>query len=132
MKKWLIALLISPVLTLGIAYASPQVQTQINHHDTMTFQIIKSQFSLKKKDFQSISIVKNTDKYAIEVQLTTQAAKLMMTYSAKNIGQAMNTVWHHHILNTATIRSSLGGQFLMTGLTKRQAKSIVESLSHTK
>lgn len=127
MKKYLIGLFAACCLISAITNAD--TQTNVRQQPIMSIQIIKDQLDLTKQSFKSVQIVKDThNNYAVQVELTPNAAKQMHVITAENINHVVTIVWHRSILNVATIQSPIGAQFQIAGLNQQQAEAFVNEM----
>lgn len=125
MKKILIALLATSFLTLT-AYPVPHSAAQ---DQSMHMQIIKADLEFTKASFASIKIEPLTnDQYAVQVKLTPDAAKKFADLTTVNIHGVLQIIFGKQVISVATIQSSLGDNFLLTGFNKQQAEAFVKAM----
>ena len=133
MKKLLIGLLLTNVLSISIAFATLS-QNQVassarNQQQALSFQIIANQLQFTKQSFKTVTLVKDANSnYEVQVELTPQAAQQLNELTSANINHQINIVWQQHIINTATIQTPLNGEFQISGFDKQQAEEFVNDM----
>lgn len=133
MKKLLIGLLLTNVLSISIAFATLS-QNQVassarSQQQALSFQIITNQLQFTKQSFKTVTLVKDANNnYEVQVKLTPQAAQQLNELTSENINHQMNIVWQQHIINTAMIQTSLNGEFQISGFNKQQAEAFVNDM----
>lgn len=119
--------LATSLLTTVSVNASPQITS--HEPKSLSVQILKDRLELTKKSFQSIQLLKQSDgAYAIQIELTPEAANQMHQITSDNVNRTASIVWNGLVLNSPTIRSPIASKFQITGLTKQQAKTIVQAM----
>ncbi|KTD60926.1 SecDF P1 head subdomain-containing protein [Legionella shakespearei] len=126
-------------ITLGLsffstamAYGTTTEANAVESGPLMVFQVIQSQLTLNAAMIESATIIEpanSTDSYGLQIKLSSSAATELKRLSGENIGKRMNLVLGDVVVSSPIIRSSLGAEFQMSGLTKEQAQRFL-SQSH--
>lgn len=98
-----------------------------NH--SIVFQVIQSEISFNTSNVESAAVLKSEDnRYNVEIKLMPSAAKEFERITRRNIDKPANMVFNDKIISRAVIRSQIGGNFIVTGLTKEEADKFVQSI----
>ncbi len=120
----------SPVMALGTTTATPGAHVG-SGHSLMVFQVIQNQMVFDSSTVESATIVAPidpTDTYGVNIKLKTIAANKFGQLTENGIGKHGSIVLNGIVISSPIIRSKLGAEFLVTGLTKEQADQFIESL----
>ena|SRR3990167_11159832 len=92
----------------------------------VVFQIIQSQFVFDHSTIQSAHLTKSAN--GVHVILKPAAAKQFSALTKNGIGKITNIVLNGKIINSATIRSSLGKDMMIELPNKIQAEEFIKEL----
>jgi preprotein translocase subunit SecD len=121
--------IICPSLAIGLMLVSLGCFSSVHSGSELTFQVIQEQVIFNGSSFESAAVIEQRDKtYGLEVKLTPSAASELARLSSAGIGKTMNIVLNGKIISASTIQSQLGGNFLVTGLSKDEAEKIARSV----
>jgi preprotein translocase subunit SecD len=121
----------SPVIASGTTTSAPDIKEGVR----ITFQVIQDQLAIDIPSVESATIVtpeSASDSYGLQIKLKKSAADELTRISNQNIGKRMNIVFGDVVVSSPTIQSSLGAEFLVSGLTKEQAQNFVKQFSLSK
>jgi len=71
------------------------------------------------------------NEYGLQLKLTKEATNQLTKMTSQNIGQQLSITFNGRLVFSPTIGGALGSDFLLSGLTKEEAESVVESLKKT-
>ncbi|MBA2709512.1 MAG: preprotein translocase subunit SecD [Tatlockia sp.] len=114
-----------------IASSSTSIAKNTNkQQQLMVFQVIQSQMKFDSSTVSSATLDENDSNEAIlHLKLKTIAASKLKELTDRNIGKQVNIILNGRVITSPVIQSSLGGEFLITGLTKEEAEVFIKSLS---
>lgn len=97
---------------------------------SILFQIIQIQVAFDNSTIESAELIpsKDSNEYGIQLKLTKSASEQFASIIEKNIGKRLNIVLNDRIISSPTIRSGLGKEFLVGGLTKEEAEKFLRDL----
>lgn len=124
--KYLTTLL--SVLILSITTAAAQ---NTEDKTSMLFQVVQGQMVFDSSTVESATVVPvdtASDLYGVQLKLKNEAAAKFGDLTAKNIGKQLNIIIEGMVISSPIIRSKLGPEFLVAGLTKVQADKFVKSI----
>lgn len=99
-------------------------------HNALVFEIILDQFTLDKKTVEKASIEeKNGNFSGLHIKLKADAEKIFERVTRSAMTRRMNLVLNNRIVSTATVQSPLGGELLITGITKEDALQFIDELN---
>lgn len=76
-----------------------------------------------------VPIDETTNQYGLQLKLKKDAALKLKAISSKNIGKQVRLILNDVVISSPRIQSELGGEFMLTGLTREQAKQFVECIA---
>ena len=121
------------LLATGLMLVSSCCFSSAYTDNSLTFQVIQAQTIFNNSNVESVTVVEQKDKtYGLEIKLTPSAADELARISNDGIGKTMNMVFNGKIISASTIRSQLGGNFFVTGLSKDEAEKIARSVKKVK
>lgn len=98
----------------------------------ITFQVIKVQLRLIPSNIVLAEILppahdmNGAGDYAIKLSLSSKAANALAKLTRENTNHSMNILLNGVVISSPTIRGALGGQLMLTGLTKAQAEAFIQ------
>ncbi len=119
------------VITFGVIFSPLVIALSAGTDNSVVFQIIQGQMVFNNSTVESATInfpKSSADSYGINLKLKTIAADKLGDLTQENIGKKANIMLNRRVVSSATIQSKLGGEFLITGLTKEQANQFIKSL----
>lgn len=126
MKNFLkIILLFSLLTSVSYAYISNQ-QTNM-----LRFQVVQSDIVFNKTTVDSATIQypkTSADSYGVSVKLNEVATHALSKMTEEGLGKKVNIILNGKVISSAILLDKLGDSFLVTGLTKEDAESFIESL----
>ena len=120
------------VFSVAIATGTTTTAPNTNTEHLMVFQIIQKQMIFDSSTVESATIVSpenTTELYGLQLKLKTSAANHLGELTGENIDKRANIILDNMVLSSPVIRSKLGAEFIITGLTKDQAEQFIKSLS---
>lgn len=99
---------------------------------SIIFQVNQDQMSFDNSTLKSaimIPIDEMANQYGLQLKLRKNAALKLKAISSKNIGQQARLILNDVVISSPRIQSELGGEFMLTGLTREQAKQFVECIT---
>ncbi len=130
--KTIIATLAITLYSTAIASGTTTAAPGMNTEPLMVFQVIQNQLVIDSSMIESAKIISPTnssDQYGLQLKLKNTAANEFARMSGENIGKRMNMVLDGVVISSPTIQTKLGAEFLMSGLTKKQAEQFIKSLA---
>ncbi|CAM2840178.1 putative protein-export membrane protein secD [Legionella steigerwaltii] len=121
--------LFSSVMALGTTTTDIATNYETS---SIVFQVIQNQIAFDASTVESATIVAPegaNDTYGVNIKLKASAASKLSQMTGDNIGKRGNFVLNGIVISSSTIQSSIGGEFLVSGLTMEQANQFIESLS---
>lgn len=119
----------------SITIASDTTSSSANVKTLVQFQVIQTEMVINSSTVSSATVIPPehiSDPYAVKIILKTESAARFSRITEENIGKRMNITFNNSVISSPTIQSKLGREFLITGLTKKQAKQFVDSLTLSK
>lgn len=119
------------VMTFGVIFSPLVIALGVNTDHSMVFQVIQRQMVFDNSTIESATIIfpkSAADSYGIHLKLNTIAANKFSDLTQENIGKQANILLNGKMVSSTTIQSKLGGEFLVTGLTKEQVNQFIKSL----
>lgn len=128
------------ILLLGMFSFSPvmaldsSMTTDVNPERTlMVFQVVQNQMVFNDSTVENATLVSpenSTDihGYGVQLKLKPIASHEFEQLTAASIGKQANIILNGVLISSPIIRSKLGAEFLVTGLTKKQAEQFIKSL----
>ena len=121
------------ILLLGFFSFSTVQATPANFaKPSILLQFNKDSFTIDEANIESVASVpvdEVRNEYALQVKLNKDAAIELNKLSSQHTGERLTISLNDRIVSSPMIGSALGGQFLMTGFTREEAKKFVESLN---
>jgi preprotein translocase subunit SecD len=127
--------LTSLIAILGIILLPATISLAAKADNSVVFQVIQNQLAFDRSTVESatISPPKNaSDSYGVNIKLKPAAADKLNDLTRANIGKHAVVMLNDKAISTTTIMGNLGGEFLLTGLTKEQANKLLKRFSQTK
>ena len=108
-----------------------------DHKTTMVFQVIQDQMVFDSSTVESATITpidktSDLDAYGVQLKLKKDVAAKFSALTAKNIGKRVNFIFDGIVISSPIVQSSIGAEFIVTGLTKVQAEKFVKSIASLK
>jgi preprotein translocase subunit SecD len=125
-------LILTTSLTLFTSSIS-LADTQTKHGPvSISFQVIQDQLNIDSSMIKSASIITNSNGayYGLQIELSSSAAKELTHLTTNGVGKIANLVINNKIITSATIRSPLQDKFLITGITRKDAQEIIDSVKN--
>lgn len=92
-------------------------------------QIIQENFSLNAGSIKAASVIMENGQYkGLHIQLKANAAKLFSRMIGTNVGKILQLILEDHIITTSPLRSTLGGDFVITGIGLQDAQLFINKL----
>lgn len=125
--KYLIILTASMIFMSSMSLADAITKQT---HAPVVFQVIQAQINFDNSMIKSASFITKSDGSfgGLQIQLKPSASKELTHVTAAGIGKVANLVINDKIVTSATLRSSLQNQFLITDITKEDAQKFIDSL----
>jgi len=94
------------------------------------FQIIQDEFVLDNSTVKNARIIEgeNGSFQGLNVELKPEAAKVLTDITQAGHGRRMNIVFNKVVVSSAAIQSPLGGNFLISGISKQDAQGFLNVL----
>jgi preprotein translocase subunit SecD len=102
--------------------------------NSVVFQVIQNQIAFDRSTVESATIIPPRDKsdsYGVNIKLKPDAAAKLQDLTQTNIGKKALIMLNDKAISTTTIMGNLGGEFLLTGLTKQQATKLLRHFGQT-
>jgi preprotein translocase subunit SecD len=93
-------------------------------------QVVQDQLILDKTTVKSASLIEKKDGIfgGLQIEINPAASNNFIHLTKTGMGKTMNLVLNNKIIFSAKIRSTLQTQFMITGITREEAQSIMSSL----
>jgi len=95
------------------------------------FQVIQNQMQFDKTTVESATLSEpsfSQNSYGLNIKLKADAGNQLSAMTEAGIGKQTNIVLNGRIIASAKIISQLANNFLVTGLTKKEARQFIISL----
>ena len=124
--KQLIILIAISLSTISISYADNTTHSNA----PVVFQVVQDQISFDHSLIKSASLITKKDGSfgGLQIVIKPSASKELTRVTEANVGKIANLVINDKIVASATLRSSLKNQFLITEITKTDAQKFIDSL----
>jgi preprotein translocase subunit SecD len=91
---------------------------------------IDKQPVLTQKDFEQAKVVRRNGKTVLQVTLTGSGAALLKEFSSGHVGQKLAVVMGEHVVAAPVIRTAIGQEFEVDGLSKSDAEKFAQLINH--
>jgi preprotein translocase subunit SecD len=127
MNKWIISLLLS----LACPVAAFSFESNIQDY-YLAFEIVQDQFIFDKATIKSAAIhVSSGGMYqGLRLKLKPAAAEIFARMTTAGINKNVNLVFNKKIVSTTILKTSLGNDLLITGISKNDAQEFINRLSN--
>lgn len=98
---------------------------------SILFQVNQDSMSFDNSTIEAATLVTvdaPANEYGVQLKLKKDAATKLKTISSQNIGKQSYLTLNDKLISSPTIRSELGAEFIVTGLTKEQADELIASI----
>lgn len=122
---------LTTLLSITLFTSTAAVAQNTDDKTSMLFQVVQEQMVFDSSTVESATVVpvdKASDLYGVQLKLKKEAAAKFGELTAKNIGKQLNIIIEGMVISSPIIRSKLGPQLLVAGLTKVQADKFVKSI----
>jgi preprotein translocase subunit SecD len=129
------SLLKSLIVIFGMMFLPATISLASQNNNSVVFQIIQNQIVFDKSTVESATITppKNAlDSYSVNIKLKHAAGDKLNDLTQANIGKQAVIMLNDKAISSTTIIGNLGGEFLLTGLTKEQANKILRIFGSVK
>lgn len=94
------------------------------------FQVVQNQFILDRTTIKSASINKKKDGTfgGVIIEIKSSASKDFIQLTKHNVGKVLNLVVNNKIISSAKIYNALSTQFVINGISKKEAQSLIDAL----
>ena len=110
-----------------VVFASPSIFAS-SKDNSLTFQVIQSQFTFNRSNVESATVLKQGDAYAVQIKLKPTVLDEFNRITKNGIGKMANMIFNGKVISTTTIQSELGGDFMVTGFSKNDAVKYANSI----
>jgi preprotein translocase subunit SecD len=127
-------LLKSLTIIVGILFFVATTSLAAQTDNSVVFQVIQNQIAFDRSTVESATIIPPRDKsdsYGVNIKLKPDAAAKLQDLTQTNIGKKALIMLNDKAISTTTIMGNLGGEFLLTGLTKQQATKLLRHFGQT-
>jgi preprotein translocase subunit SecD len=118
----------SPIMALGTTTTSlnPNPEPPL-----MIFQVIQNQLVFDSSAIENATMVPpetSADSYGLKLKLSSSATKEFSKLTENSIDKRGNFILQGVLISSPIIRTKIGSEFLLTGLTKEQADLFIKNL----
>lgn len=119
------------LLVLLFSFTSLTFAKDINQtsETLIAFDVIQDQFPFNYKNIKGATIMEQNGQFqGLRVQLKPYAIESFKRITTAGIGKVAILVINNKIASTTTIQSPLGGDIMITGITRGEAQDIINKL----
>ena len=127
MRLFNILILATSLILLPIQGFAKNIENLNNH---IEFQVIQDQLNFDNTTIKSASLYEKEDGTfgGLQIELKPSASNDLTRITSASIGKVANLVINGKIMTSATIQAPLQNKFLITNITKEDAKKFIDSL----